>query len=39
MIYSHEGYKTDNNESLILLNLQLTDCYTQYKCNGNVKTP
>jgi hypothetical protein len=31
MIYSHTGYKIDNNKSLILLNLQLRDCYTQYK--------
>jgi hypothetical protein len=38
MIYSHKGYKTDNNGSLILLNLQLRDCYTQYRCNGNLKT-
>ena len=35
MNYSHKGYKIDNNKSLILLNLQLRDCYTQYKCNGH----
>jgi hypothetical protein len=38
MICSHKGYKIDNNKSLILLNLQLSDCYTQYKCNGNLRT-
>jgi hypothetical protein len=37
MIYSHNGYKIDNNKSLIFLNLQLRD-YAQYKCNGNMKT-
>jgi hypothetical protein len=36
MIYSHKGYKIDNNKSLISLNLQLRNCCTQYKCNGNV---
>jgi hypothetical protein len=34
MIYSHKGYKIDNNESLILLNLQQRDCYTQNKLRG-----
>jgi hypothetical protein len=38
MIYSHKGYKIDNNKSLILLNLQLRNFYAQYKCNGNLKT-
>jgi hypothetical protein len=38
MIYSRNGYKIDNNKSLILPNLQLRDCYTQQKCNGNMKT-
>ena len=37
MIHSHKGCKI-NNKSLILLNLQLRDCYTQYKCTGNLKT-
>jgi hypothetical protein len=37
-MYSHKGYKIDNNKSLILYNLQLRDCYTQHKCNGNLKT-
>jgi len=26
MIYSHTGYKIDNNTSLILLNVHLKDC-------------
>ena len=38
MIYSHKGYKIDYNKSLILLNLQLRDFYTQYKCNGKQKS-
>jgi hypothetical protein len=37
MMYSHKCYKSDNNKSLILLNLQLRDCYTQHKYNGNLK--
>jgi hypothetical protein len=39
MIYSHKCYKIDNSKSLTLLNLPPRDCYTQYKCNGNLKTP
>jgi hypothetical protein len=39
MTYSHKSYKIDNNKSLTLQNLQLRNCYTQYKCNVNLKTP
>jgi len=38
MTYSHTGYKIDKNKSLILLNLHLRDCYTQYKHNRHIKT-
>ena len=38
MIYSHKCYKRDKNETLVLLNLQLRDCYTQYECKGNLQT-
>jgi hypothetical protein len=38
MIYSHKSYKIYSNKSVILLTLQLRDCYTQYRCNGNLKT-
>jgi hypothetical protein len=38
MNYAHKGYKIDNSKSLILLNSQLRDSYTQSKCNGNLKT-
>jgi hypothetical protein len=37
MIYSHKGYKIDNNKSFILLTLQLRDCYTEYKSNGKTE--
>jgi hypothetical protein len=32
MVYSYKGYKIDNN-NLLILNLQLRDFYTRYKCN------
>jgi len=38
MTYSHTDYKIDISKSLILLNLHLRDCYTQYKHNAHLKT-
>ena len=37
MICLYTDYKIVNNISLALLNLQLTACYTEYKCNGKLK--
>jgi hypothetical protein len=37
-MYSHRDEKINNHISLVMMNLQLRDCYTQHKSSGNPET-